>query len=60
MLREWCTFELHTVVLDFGDSPIESDGEQGASHNVLLSCPMSRERRPRHRGPQINMCAPHP
>lgn len=25
VLKEWCTLELHTVVLDFGDSPIESD-----------------------------------
>jgi hypothetical protein len=25
VLGEWCTFELNTVVLDFGDSPIESD-----------------------------------
>jgi hypothetical protein len=25
VLKEWCTFELHTVVLDFGDSPIESE-----------------------------------
>ncbi|MHB8612319.1 MAG: hypothetical protein ACYDAL_07805 [Candidatus Dormibacteraceae bacterium] len=24
VLKEWCTLELHTVVLDFGDSPIES------------------------------------
>ena len=25
VLKEWCAFELHTVVLDFGDSPIESE-----------------------------------
>ena len=25
VLQEWCMFELHTVVLDFSDSPIESD-----------------------------------
>jgi hypothetical protein len=24
-LKEWCRFELNTVVIDFGDSPIEQD-----------------------------------
>ncbi len=24
-LSEWCAFELNTVVMDFGDSPIEED-----------------------------------
>jgi hypothetical protein len=23
MLREWCSFELHTVVVDTGESPLE-------------------------------------
>ena len=27
VLQEWCALELHTVVLDFGDSPIESDDD---------------------------------
>ena len=27
VLKEWCALELHTVVLDFGDSPIESDDD---------------------------------
>jgi hypothetical protein len=25
MLREWCSFELHTVVVDTGASPLEDD-----------------------------------
>jgi hypothetical protein len=25
MLQEWCSFELHTVVVDTGDSPLEDD-----------------------------------
>ena len=25
MLREWCSFELHTVVVDTGESPLEDD-----------------------------------
>lgn len=25
MLQEWCSFELHTVVLDTGESPLEDD-----------------------------------
>lgn len=25
VFRDWCTFELHSVVLDFGGSPIEDD-----------------------------------
>jgi hypothetical protein len=25
VLKEWCTLELNTIVLDFGDSPIEDD-----------------------------------
>jgi len=25
VLEEWCAFELHTVVLDYGDTPIKSD-----------------------------------
>jgi hypothetical protein len=26
VLRDWCSFELHTVVVDVGDSPLEDDG----------------------------------
>jgi hypothetical protein len=26
MLREWCSFELHIVVVDTGESPLEDDG----------------------------------
>src|ERR671919_1279828 len=25
MLKEWCSFELHTVVVDIGESPLEDD-----------------------------------
>ena len=25
MLQEWCSFELHTVVVDAGESPLEDD-----------------------------------
>jgi len=25
MLQEWCSFELHTVVVDTGESPLEDD-----------------------------------
>ena len=25
VLREWCSFELHSVVMDIGDSPLEDD-----------------------------------
>ncbi|MGH2672504.1 MAG: hypothetical protein ACRDHC_05975 [Actinomycetota bacterium] len=25
MLKEWCSFELHTVVVDTGASPLEDD-----------------------------------
>jgi hypothetical protein len=25
MLKEWCSFELHTVVVDTGESPLEDD-----------------------------------
>lgn len=25
LLKEWCSFELHTVVVDLGDTPIEDD-----------------------------------
>ena len=28
-LQEWCSFELHTVVVDAGDSPIEDDDDVG-------------------------------
>jgi hypothetical protein len=28
-LREWCAFELHTVVVDIGDSPLEDDDLEG-------------------------------
>ena len=28
VLEEWCSFELHTVVLDFGDSVLEDDEVQ--------------------------------
>lgn len=24
-LKEWCSFELHTVVVDTGESPLEDD-----------------------------------
>jgi hypothetical protein len=24
-LQEWCSFELHTVVMDTGESPLEDD-----------------------------------
>jgi len=33
MFRKWCSFELHTVVLDTGGSPLEddeADGDAGA------------------------------
>jgi hypothetical protein len=25
MLKEWCSFELHTVVVDAGESPLRDD-----------------------------------
>jgi hypothetical protein len=25
MLKEWCSFELHTVVVDTGESPLQDD-----------------------------------
>lgn len=25
LLQEWCSFELHTVVVDRGESPLEDD-----------------------------------
>ena len=29
MLKEWCSFKLHTVVVDTGESPLEDDeGEE--------------------------------
>jgi hypothetical protein len=29
MLQEWCSFELHTVVVDTGESPLEDDEREG-------------------------------
>jgi len=29
MLKEWCSFELHTVVADTGVSPLEEDESEG-------------------------------
>jgi hypothetical protein len=29
MLKEWCSFELHTVVVDTGASPLEDDELEG-------------------------------
>jgi hypothetical protein len=29
MLKEWCSFELHTVVVDIGESALEDDDFEG-------------------------------
>jgi hypothetical protein len=29
MFKEWCSFELHTVVTDTGESPLEDDEFEG-------------------------------